>query len=85
MAETFAQIEVNGLRETLAGLRFRAKESYVFLTRGGGYQPWFSGSGVLPEAAALLATGAIAGIPIELRYQSGRAKAEHAPGVKARP
>ena len=43
----------------------------MFLTRGGGYSAHFTGSGAIPEAAALLYNGVVSGIAFELWFVAG--------------
>lgn len=73
MAETVAQVGVRGVTEFLEGVRFPVANGYVYLTRTGGYNPQLAGSGVFPEAAALLHQGVVAGIALEVKYQAGPA------------
>jgi len=69
LAETVAQVGVNGFREFFTGIRFPVQNGYMFLTKGGGYSPHFSGSGAIIEAAGLLYNGMVSGILFELRFQ----------------
>lgn len=71
LAETIAQLGVVGFRKMFVGMRFPVKNGYVFLKRGGGYHPQLAGGSVIPEAAALIYTGVVAGIPVELRFMAG--------------
>jgi hypothetical protein len=68
LAETVAQVGVNGVRELLVGIRFPIQNGYAFLTKGGGYNPVFTGYGVLIESGALFYTGMVAGIAVEMRF-----------------
>lgn len=62
LAETAAQVGVNGFRQTFAGLRFPVYEGYVQLTRGSGFAPDMSGRGLLVEGGALIGTGLALGM-----------------------
>jgi hypothetical protein len=66
LAETIAQVGVNGFRQLFAGLRFPIRGGYMYLKQGGGYSPHFAGSGAIPEGAALIYKGVVAGIAIEI-------------------
>jgi hypothetical protein len=66
LAETIAQVGVHGFRQLFTGLRFPIRQGYLYLKQGGGYSPHFTGSGAIPEAAALLYKGIVAGIAIEI-------------------
>lgn len=71
LAETAAQIGVNGMRQFFVGIRFPVQNGYVFLTRGGGYNMYMAGRGVMPEGAALLTTGIAAGMTFNLYFKAG--------------
>jgi hypothetical protein len=73
MAETVAQVGVRGVAEVIEGVRFPVSNGYVYLTRTGGYNPQLAGSGVFPEAAALIHQGIVAGVAWELKHQAGAA------------
>jgi hypothetical protein len=66
MAETIAQVGVNGIRSFFVGVRFPVANRYVYLTQGGGYNPMMTGGGIVPEGAALIATGIISGLSFSL-------------------
>jgi hypothetical protein len=68
LAETVAQVGVNGFRQLVAGIRFPVQNGYIFLRQGGGHNAAFGGSGILPEAAALIRTGMESGIAYELWF-----------------
>jgi hypothetical protein len=68
LAETIAQVGVNGFRQFFAGVRFPVGNGYMYLTRPGGFDPDLAGVGLVPEAAALIYTGVVAGIAVELRF-----------------
>ena len=70
LAETIAQVGVNGFRQFFTGIRFPIQNGYMYLTRGGGYSSSFAGSGAIPEAASLIYNGTVAGIAFELRFQA---------------
>lgn len=71
LAETVAQVGMNGFRQFFTGIRFPVQNGYMYLTKGGGYSPHFGGSGAVREGAALLHVGVVAGIPFELRFEPG--------------
>jgi hypothetical protein len=58
LAETYAQLKVNGITEGVAAIRFPVHQNYVYLLRRGGYSPSMAGQGIIPELLGL-AVGAI--------------------------
>jgi hypothetical protein len=68
LAETIAQVGVNGFRQSLTGIRFPVSNGYVYLAKSGGYSAAFAGAGLVPEAAGLLYTGVVAGLAVEVRF-----------------
>jgi hypothetical protein len=40
----------------------------MYLVKGGGYDAAFLGAGFVPEAAALVYTGIVAGVPINIYF-----------------
>jgi hypothetical protein len=68
LAETIAQVGVNGFRQLLSGIRFPVSNGYVYLAKSGGYSAAFAGAGLAPEAAGLLYTGVVAGLAVEVRF-----------------
>lgn len=70
LAETIAQVGVNGFSKFYVGIRFPVQNGYMYLMRGGGFSAAFRGSGALPEAAAILRIGMVAGIAFELRFEA---------------
>ncbi len=66
MAETVGQVGVNGIRSFFVGIRFPVKNGYVYLTRGGGFDALMTGGGIVPEGAALIASGTLAGMTMNL-------------------
>jgi hypothetical protein len=77
LAETIAQVGVNGFNQLFTGLRFPLQSGYMFLTRGGGYSRSFKGSGAIPEGAALVYNGMVAGIAIEIWTAPGAIPAQN--------
>lgn len=71
LAETIAQVGVQGFAKFFEGIRFPVEQGYMYLWRGGGYRAAFQGAGAIPEAAALIWTGVVAGIAFELRFEPG--------------
>jgi len=71
LAETIAQVGVLGFKQFFTGIRFPVQNGYMYLLRGGGFAKSFGGAGLVPEAAALIKTGVVAGIPFELRFMPG--------------
>lgn len=43
----------------------------MYLTKGGGFSGHFTGAGAIPEGAALLYNGVVAGLAFELWFQPG--------------
>jgi hypothetical protein len=70
LAETVAQVGVSGTRSLFVGVRFPVQYGYVYLTRGGGFNPLMSGKGIVPEGAALLSTGIMAGSTANICFSS---------------
>lgn len=68
LAETIAQVGVLGFRKFFVGVRFPIDNGYLFLTQGGGYASAFTGAGLVPEAAALVYTGMVAGVPYSIFF-----------------
>jgi len=68
LAETIARVGVNGFREFFVGVRFPVRQGYMFFMRGGGFEPYFEGARLVPEAAALIYTGTVSGIAMQLRF-----------------
>jgi hypothetical protein len=66
LAETIAQVGVLGFRKFFVGVRFPVDRSYMYLMKGGGYDAVFRGAGFVPEAAALVYSGFVAGIAINI-------------------
>lgn len=66
LAETVGQVGASGIRSFFVGIRFPVKNGYVYLMRGGGYNALMTGGGIVPEGAALIATGSIAGSAMKL-------------------
>lgn len=71
LAETVARVGVNGLRQTFLGVKFPVANGYVYLTRGGGYDVLMHGKGLVPEGAALLGIGTVAGMAFKLYFKAG--------------
>jgi hypothetical protein len=72
LAETIAQVGVNGFSQVFVGLKFPVKNGYVFLMKdGSALRPTWQGSGVLVEGAALIYTGLMAGFAFELWFTPG--------------
>jgi hypothetical protein len=58
LAESYAQLRVNGFSEGISAIRFPIRQNYVYVLRRGGYDPDMMGLGVVPELLGL-AVGAI--------------------------
>jgi hypothetical protein len=54
LAESVAQIGINGLSRALVGLRFPVSNGHAYLTLAGGFSAYTEGAGLLPEAVGLL-------------------------------
>jgi hypothetical protein len=66
LAETIAQVGVNGFRHFFVGIKFPINNGYIFLTKGGGFDSAMTGLGLLPETAALIGSGAVMGYAYQL-------------------
>jgi len=66
LAETIAQVGVNGFRHFFEGVRFPLRYRYGYFLKGGGYQSWMLGEGVLREAAGLVHSGVVLGFAYDL-------------------
>jgi hypothetical protein len=71
LAETIGQVGVNGFAQFFQGVKFPVQNGYMYLRRSGGFDPRFTGHGLIPEASALLYSGIVAGLSFELRFQPG--------------
>jgi hypothetical protein len=58
LAESYAQLRVNGFTEGVSAIRFPIRQNYVYVLRRGGYDPDMMGLGIVPELLGL-AVGAI--------------------------
>jgi hypothetical protein len=72
MAESVAQIGVNGFSKLFVGIRFPVTNGYVYLTRSGGYSRVMAGRGLLQEGSSLLATGVVNSMVFQIRFKSGK-------------
>jgi hypothetical protein len=72
MAESVAQVGVNGFSKLFVGLRFPVSNGYVYLTRGGGYSRIMAGRGLLQEGSSLLATGMVNSMAFQIWFKSGK-------------
>ena len=70
LAETVAQVGVNGLRKMMVGIRFPVANGYVYMTKGGGYMAFMKGKGVVPEFAALIYVTMVGSLSIEMYFIS---------------
>lgn len=81
LAETVGQVRVNGWQRLFGHLRFPVQGGYVFWTKAGSnpaLATW-GGRGIVPEGAGLIASGIMAGIPMQLWYRSGAIPVRDAP------
>ncbi len=69
LAETIAQVGVNGFKHLFTGLKFPVGNGYMFLRQGGGFDKAFTGYGAAIEGAGLLYNGVVAGVAVELWFQ----------------
>jgi hypothetical protein len=53
LAESYAQLKVNGVTEAFGALRFPIQNKYVYLLQRGGYSPAMQGQGIIPEILGL--------------------------------
>ncbi len=87
LAETVAQVRVNGWKKLFSSLRFPVKNGYVFWRRTGSdpaLAAW-GGKGVIPEGAELIASGFMLGIAMELYYKAGAMPAQSDQSVSPTP
>jgi hypothetical protein len=66
LCEAVAQVGGNGVKQFLTGIKFLVNNAYVYLTKGGGYNHYMLGGGVVLEAAALVSSGSIMGMSFNL-------------------
>jgi len=78
LAETVAQVGVNGLSKIVVGLKFPVANGYVYLTRAGGYSRAMGGAGLVPEGAALLGTATVPGFTYNIWFRHGRSASDDA-------
>jgi hypothetical protein len=69
LAETIAQVGVNGIKQFFTGIRFPVENGYVYLTRAGGEAKYFAGNGVVRETLGLIYQGMVSGITWNLFFQ----------------
>lgn len=55
LAESYAQLKVNGTTEAIGALRFPIQNKYVYLLQRGGYSSAMKGQGIIPEILGLAA------------------------------
>ncbi|WP_174300153.1 hypothetical protein [Caulobacter sp. S45] len=87
LAETVAQVRVNGWQKLFSSVRFPTRNGYVYWRRAGSdpnLASW-GGRGVLPEGAGLIATGFMLGVAMELWYKAGAVPPQPAPGKSEPP
>jgi hypothetical protein len=53
LAESYAQLKMNGISDGVAAIRFPVQRNYVYLLRRGGYHPKMAGQGIIPELLGL--------------------------------
>ncbi len=73
LAETRAQVKVNGKLELFSSFRFPVRNGYVYWRRAGSdprVADW-GGKGVLPEGAGLIASGTMFGSAVQLWFKAG--------------
>jgi uncharacterized membrane protein YeaQ/YmgE (transglycosylase-associated protein family) len=71
LAETIAQVGVNGFKQFFYGIRFPVKNQYMFLRQAGGFNSQLGGAGLIPELKGLVKTGTVSGVSFELyKYES---------------
>jgi len=72
LAETISQAGVSGFKQVFVGIRFPVKNGYVFLMKAGSsLEPFWEGSGVLIEGAALIHNGVVSGFAYSLLFAPG--------------
>jgi hypothetical protein len=86
VAETVAQVGVNGFREFFTGVRFPVKNGYMYLRQAGGaIHPKHLGHGLIPEGKAVVWVGVASGVALELCFLPGAPKSEGRPRVAGMP
>jgi hypothetical protein len=73
MAESVAQVGVNGFAKLFVGIRFPVTNGYVYLTRSGGYSRVMAGRGLVQEGSSLLATATVNSMAFQIWFKSGPA------------
>lgn len=71
LAQTIALVGRAGFARVFEGIGFPVRNGYVYLTRGGGYNPLMKGSGLLPEFASLIGAGTAHGYAYQLWFAPG--------------
>jgi hypothetical protein len=66
LAETMAQVGVQGFRHFFEGVRFPLRNRYMYFVKGGGYRSSWLGEGLLREAAGLVHSGVVLGFAYDL-------------------
>ena len=87
LAETVAQVRVNGWSKSFSSVKFPVREGYVFWRRAGsdpGLANW-SGKGVVPEGAGLIASGFMLGMAMEVFFKPGTMPRHPDPGKPLPP
>ena len=82
LAETFAQVKVNGASNLLEGLRFPVTEGYVTLTKGGGFSASMGGRGVLTEGGSLIGIATAAGATFQIWFTPNARAVNRATGSR---
>jgi hypothetical protein len=85
LAETFAQVRVNGWQKLFSSIEFPTKNGYVYWVKAGSdpnLAVW-GGRGVLPEGAGLIASGFMLGVSMRLFFKSAVVPAQPAAGSAA--
>jgi hypothetical protein len=72
VAESIAQIGVNGFSKLFVGLWFPVRYGYVYFIRGGGYSRAMAGRGLIQEGSSLLATGMVNSMAFQVWFKSGK-------------
>ena len=87
LAETVAQVRVNGWQKLFSSLRFPTRNGYVYWRRAGSdpaLATW-GGRGAVPEGAGLIATGFMLGVAMEIWYKPGTVPAQPDQGRSSLP
>lgn len=81
LAETVAQVRVNGWQKLFSSVRFPTDNGYVYWLKAGSHPALavWGGGGVVPEGAGLIASGFMMGLSMHVWFKSGVVRSQ--PGL----